>query len=97
LAIRQLLNEVPMLADGLYHGDVGKAFQIALALDFTQEEIAGYTNYLVQVEPFSVAYQARDLALASIVLSARDMLYKFSLFDADTHQFLTTIGDLINR
>jgi hypothetical protein len=37
LAIRQLLNEIPMLADGFYHGDVDKAFQLALALDFNQE------------------------------------------------------------
>ena len=52
---------------------------------------------LVQVEPFRVACQARALALASTVLSAKEMLCEFNLFDAETHQFLTAIGDPINR
>jgi len=44
LAIRQLRNEVPMFAHGFYHDDVGKAFQIALALVFYREKIAGYAR-----------------------------------------------------
>ncbi|MFT6968559.1 MAG: hypothetical protein ACJA1S_001282 [Cellvibrionaceae bacterium] len=99
LAIQQLLDKVLILADEFYNGDVSKAFEKALALDFNQQEITGFAVNLGQVQQFSAsaAYQATALAPASATPSSQEKLSELSLLDADTREAFAVISDFVSR
>lgn len=56
-AINNLLNQVNDLAVDFYQGDVNKAFDKALELNYNSEEISSFSVSLTQVKNFT-AYQA---------------------------------------
>lgn len=56
-AINNLLNQVNDLAGDFYQGDVGKAFDKAIELNYNSEEISEFSISLTQIKNFT-AYQA---------------------------------------
>jgi hypothetical protein len=99
VAIQQLLDEVLILADEFYNGDVGKAFENALALDFNQEEITGFSVNLGQIEQFSAAaaYQASAAAPVSSIPTSQEKLSELRLLDADSRESFAVISGFVNR
>ncbi len=82
-----------------YNGNVSKAFEKALALDFNQQEVTGFAVNLGQVQQFSAsaAYQTTALASASAMPSSQEKLSELSLLDANTREALTVISDFVGR
>ncbi len=60
-AIQDLLDQILSLSDEFYNGDVNKAYEAALDLNYDQNEIASYAVNLRQTEQYSVAAAYQEL------------------------------------
>lgn len=59
-AIDELMQQIMSLADEFYYGDIGQAYEQAMAVGYNQEEIASYSLNMKTLEQVKVAtaYQA---------------------------------------
>ncbi len=64
-AIQELLDQILSLSDEFYNGDIDKAYEAALDLNYDQNEIASYAVNLRQTEQYSVAATYQELQPAT--------------------------------
>ena len=94
-AIKDLVDQVMMLADEFYNGDINKAYEAALDLGYDQNEIASYALQLNQVEQYKVAAAYQDF------MPEQDQLSKgngtiFSPIGDYARNILDTLNDPLN-
>jgi hypothetical protein len=97
LAIQNLLNDVLKMSDEFYNGDVSKAFDKALALDFNQQEITGFAINLRQTEQFAVAAAYKSASSEASPLSLQEKGSKLAPLDANIREAFSIIGDFVSR
>jgi hypothetical protein len=97
IAIQNLLDDVLKLSDEFYNGDVSKAFEKALALDFNQQEITGFAVDLRQTEQFSVAAAYKNTPASLSPSSFQETSSELSPFNAELGETFSIIGDFVSR
>ncbi|EGG94383.1 hypothetical protein IMCC1989_21 [gamma proteobacterium IMCC1989] len=80
-AINDLMQQVMSLSEQFYNGDIGEAYEAALAMDYDSTEITSYALQLKQTESYEVAAIYDEVAPSTFSPAA------------DLHSVFETIGD----